>query len=65
MSDPMLIRQTRGEVHRATGHRYAALEKACESMEPEALRDLVRLIQNLQSEARTEKQKRRRGQFWG
>ena len=61
----MLIRQTRGEVARATGHRYASLEQACEEMGVEALRDLVLLIRNLQSEARTEKQKRRRGQFWG
>lgn len=61
----MLIRQAQGEVHRATGHAYRSLEQACDGMEATALRDLVRLIRNLQSEASSEKQKRRRGQFWG
>jgi len=60
-----LIRQAKGDVHRATGHAYRSLELACEEMPATALQDLVRLIRNLQSEARTEKQKRRRGQFWG
>lgn len=67
MSDKphQLIRQAKAEVHRSTGHAYRSLELACEGMPATALRDLIRLIQNLQSEARSEKQKRRRGQFWG
>lgn len=62
---PMLIRQVQGDIHRATGHAYRSLEIACEGMEATALRDLVRLIRNLQAQSRSEKQKRQRGQFWG
>ena len=63
MSD--LLRPARGEVARATGHRYQALEDACKDMPVEAQRDLIRLIRNLKQEAQSEKQKRRRGQTWG
>ena len=59
-----LTRAVRALVARATGHRYPALEKACETLPTEALRDLQRLIQNLQQKATTERNKRRRGQFW-
>ena len=64
MTDPMLSRSVRAEVARATGHRYLALETACETMDTETLRDLLRLIQNLKQKATTERSKRRRGQFW-
>lgn len=60
-----LTRHVKAEVARSTGHRYADLEKACESLPVEAQRDLIRLIRNLKDEARREKQKRKRGQFWG
>jgi cytochrome c553 len=60
----MMIRQARGEVARATGHRYLHLEQACEEMSHEALQDLARLIRTLQTTASSEKRKRRRGQFW-
>lgn len=60
-----LARQAKGEVARATGHRYLALEKATEDMPIEAQRDLIRLIRNLKGEAQSERNKRRRGQFWG
>ena len=60
-----LIRQAQGDVARATGHQYRDLERACENMSVEALRDLSRLIRNLQDTATSEKRKRRRGQFWG
>ena len=63
MSD--IARQAKGEVARATGHRYHALEQAIEAMPIEAQRDLIRLIRNLKAEAQSEKNKRRRGQFWG
>lgn len=63
MSD--LARHARAEVARATGHRYAQLELACEDLSREAQQDLIRLIRNLKEEATREKQKRRRGQFWG
>lgn len=58
------IRQARGEVARATGHRYMHLEQACEQMDLESLRDLIRLIRNMQGKVTTERNKRRRGQFW-
>lgn len=60
-----MIRQARGEVARATGRRYAHLEQACEGMDHQALQDLIRLIRNLQSNVTSERNKRRRGQFWG
>ena len=63
--NPQLTRQARAEVARATGHRYPELDKAVAEMTTGVQQDLIRLIRNLQSEARTEKQKRRRGQFWG
>ena len=53
-----LIRAVRAEVARGTGHRYLHLEKATEDMDYETLRDLQRLIQNLQSETRREKRRR-------
>lgn len=66
MSKPaQLIRQARGEVARATGHRYTHLEQACEGMDYESLQDLIRLIRNLQSNVTSERNKRRRGQVWG
>jgi len=58
-------REAIGEVARATGHRYPALEVAIEEMESEAQRDLIRLIRNLKQDANQERQKRRRGQTWG
>jgi hypothetical protein len=45
------------------GRRYDRID--LESMEIEALRDLLRLIRDLKYEATCERQKRRRGQFWG
>jgi len=62
--DHMLIRYARGDVARATGHAYRALDRALDDLPREALTDLRRLIDNLKTEARREKQKRRRGQFW-
>ncbi len=59
-----LIRQARGVVARATGHRYMRLEQACESMDAETLQELIRLIRNMDSKVTTERNKRRRGQFW-
>ena len=41
-----LIRQARGAVARATGHRYTHLERACESMDVDTLQELIRLIRN-------------------
>ena len=61
----LTIRQVQGEISRSTGHRYHALEKACEEMDHQALGDLWRLICALKSAAQSEKNKRRRGQFWG
>jgi len=60
-----LIRAARGEIARATGHRYLHLEQACESMDYDTLQDLIRLVRNLTQTASSEKRKRRRGQFWG
>lgn len=65
-----LIRQARGALARATGHRYLHLERACESMGPDALQDIIHiihiiaLIHNMESRVTTERNKRRRGQFW-
>ena len=59
-----LIRQARGAVARATGHRYVHLERACESMDVNTLQELIRLIRNMDSKVTTERNKRRRGQFW-
>ena len=52
-------------IRRATGRRYGKLEEAVESMEHFATQDLVRLIRDLQQNAQAEKNKRRRGQYWG
>lgn len=54
-----------GELRRATGHRYPRLEQAVEKMTEFEAEDLIRLIRNLKSETQSEKNKRRRGQFWG
>jgi len=50
---------------RATGRRYHDLMKAVESMPAVAVNDLIRLIRDLKDETQTEKNKRRRGMFWG
>jgi len=62
--DPVLTRYMRGEVARATGHCYPALDKALDRLTTEELRDLQRLIRNLQDKATSERNKRKRGQFW-
>lgn len=62
--DPVLTRAVRGEVARATGHRYPDLDKALDRFTTAELRDLQRLIHNLQAKATSERNKRRRGQFW-
>ena len=64
-NDPRIVRICRGDVARATGHRYRALELALDDLDTEALMDLRRLIDNLKTDAQREKRKRRRGQFWG
>lgn len=60
-----LIHHAQTEVRCSTGHRYHALETACEGMPVQALEDLVRMIRNLKQDAASERSKRRRGQFWG
>jgi len=57
-------RQAAGEVARATGKRYRSLELACARLPRTAQQDLIRLIRDLKSTAQTEKNKRRRGQFF-
>lgn len=57
-------RLARGEMERASGRRYPAFAKELESLSPEALTDLRRLIRDLDDKATSERNKRRRGQFW-
>ena len=45
----MIKRHLIPKIHQATGRRYLALESAMDSMTPEALRDLQRLIGDVQS----------------
>jgi len=59
------VTQTQGEVLRATGRRYDHLLLALESLPPQALRDLTRLIRDLKDEVSDERRRRKRGQFWG
>ncbi len=61
---PLTI-QCQGDIMRATGRRYHDLMKAVESMPAVAVNDLIRLIRDLKDETQTEKNKRRRGMFWG
>ena len=58
-------RHAKAEVYRATGMRYDALIRHVKDMPSDAAQDLVRMIRDLQAEKNREKQKRRRGQFWG
>jgi uncharacterized membrane-anchored protein YhcB (DUF1043 family) len=60
------------EASRVTGQRYQNLYDHCSDMSGEALKDLIRLIRDMKhvaqrekQEAQSEKNKRRRGQFWG
>lgn len=57
--------QCQGAIMRATGRRYHDLMTAVENMPAVAVNDLIRLIRDLKDEVQTEKNKRRRGQFWG
>lgn len=53
-----LRQQARGEIARATGHRY---EIDVDALDRVSLEHLVRLIRNLKAETQAEKNKRRRG----
>jgi hypothetical protein len=58
MRDPQSTRLARGELARATGHRYAALSKEVEGLSIEAQMELIRLIRSLKDAVSSEKRKR-------
>ena len=60
-----LARQTVPLLRQTTGKLYLDLERELSSLSPGALRDLARFCREAQSAIQSEKNKRRRGQFWG
>ena len=61
---PDVLRALRAELNRLPGGHSPQLQRDLDSLSAEGARALLGVIRHLQSSVDSERQKRRRGQFW-